>query len=835
MPENESESTNFMLHDMSYMSDNEPMIRSTTTSPNKRAKTQFLWSRLIYDKSEYGKLNVTERPNLKILSAIKDMNADLLLEDMSEAAMRSCMSELDRLYNSLIGGGGKRMVIYEQHSFKDAAGSVPGYGGCEQFGRAYSNSNLQYIKAKILNTLYKTSHVDVDIVCSYSTMLWNALGDESMEWMKYYAENPDRVYEKFHEEDGISRDKIKTAICAMIGSHPRKPNSYGLDEDRDHDIVRKLGENAFIDGFYRDLCKATIKMKQLYPDFVRVIEAHCVSKRKSDMSSGIAMTLLAGDMEHAVMRTVIEKLCGDKRENIVWKFDGVLMDKFHLGDDWEATSAELSSLVLEKHGIKVKFCIKSPSSKSYPIALPPEELVEDANGYGAWKLEFETKFFRLNDPPVFCQFRDDGSIMDLNMIQFRHNTMEQPDEYIKQWLSDKYKRAYERKDFAPPPLETSRGSYNTWPGMAYDDLDVVVPDDFSLDMYKKHVHLLMGSNDEYADYFHKLIAIKLQQPGYQWRVMPFVRSTPGVGKDVFFSFLERLFGKVNCVRVGRLSDILDKSSHLMDSKILVCFSEVEYQDNQRLNEQLKNAITSEDMVVKKKYVNEYSIRSVACFMAFSNNFGAFQIPADDRRFFCVTADGTYANDPDYHVPLIEYLTKPETVKAVGNWYMSMDLSGFDPSGNRPVTETFREMASSSLSIMDFMIRKNMPLWLANAKAQVDPGYKVINDIILQIPVAIFWDDFQQICAEFKFQNSDSRNKMVLLGTRMLGESVARMKRYRTSGLDSMKDVIIDHKSHGKRFKRVDIMGIQKYITEMLGEDQNDDGDNDDGMANGFHP
>lgn len=836
MPYVDDKSVNMMPYVLSCVTENELMIRSTTTSPNKRAKTQFLWSRLIFDKTEYGKLSVIERPNMKILSAIKDMNADLLLDDMSEAAMKTCMGELDRLYNSLVSGGGKRTAIYEQHSFKDAIAHVPGYGGCELFGRAYSNSNLQYIKAKVLNTIYKTSHVDVDITGSFSTMLWNALGDDSMEWMKYYVESPDRVYEKFQEEDGISRDKIKTAICSMIGSHPRKPNAYGLDEDRDSEIVRQLGENPFINGFYQDLCKATIKMRQLYPEFVRVIDAHCVLKHKADMSAGIAMTLLAGDMEHAVMRTVIDKLCGDKRENFVWKFDGVLVDKFCVGDDWEAAMADLSALVMEKYGIKVKFCIKHPTSRAYPIALPAEELVETNDGYGAWKLQFETEFFRLSDPPVFCQLRDDGSVMDLNAIQFKHNTMEQPDNYIKQWMSDKFKRAYTMKDFAPPPLEPLRGSYNTWAGLAYDNIDVVVPDDYSLDMYKKHVHLLMGSNDSYANYFHKLIAIKLQQPGYQWRVMPFVRSTPGVGKDVFFSFLERLFGRVNCVRVGRLSDILDKSSHLMDSKILVCFSEVEYQDNQRLNEQLKNAITSEDIVVKKKYVNEYSIRSVACFMAFSNNFGAFQIPADDRRFFCVTADGVHANDPAYHMPLIEYLSKPETVKAVGNWYMSMDVSNFNPSGERPMTETFQEMASSSLSIMDIMIRKNMAIWMANARSAVCPGYKIINETVLQVPVKIFWDDFQQLCTEFKLQNADSRQKIVQLGSRMLGESVARMKRFKTQELDSMFDVMVTYRSHGSTFKRMDIAAMQKYITEMLGEDQDDTSNGgEDGMAEGFVP
>lgn len=814
----------------------EPMIRSSPVRNYKRQKTQLSWRRFIDDDAEYSTIRVHEKPNMKILAAIKNMSSDLLLEDMDEEKMRNTLGELDRLYTSISNGGGKRVAEYQQNDMRDAIQQMERYGGSRRIGRAYTSSNLQRLRSKVLNTLYKTTHVELDIVSCFTTMLWNAFGDDTMGWMKGYCQTPDVVYDDFLENFSIKKEDVKLAVCSLIGAHPRKPVTYGLDEG-ETDKIDAFRAHPFIRGFYLDLQSAAIKMRSEYPEFMEMMRIYSEMRGKGDMHEGVAFTIMCGDMEHAVMRTVISHLQSNSPlDNFVWKFDGIVIDKAHLPGDKDQFISDMRRLVKEKHGLDVQFKIKQLEDKSYPICLPDSDMLEDSSEYGRWKQEFEVSYFRLDYPSCFCQIAPDGSLWDLNMIQFRHNTSEHPQEFVKQWINDKFKRKYISKDFSPPPLAPVPGSFNTWSGLGVDKINVDVPEDYDIGPYMKHVKLLMGDNEEYADYFHKLIAIKIQKPGFLWRVMPFIRSTPGVGKDIFFTFITKIFGSVNCLRVGRVSEVMDKGSHLLDSKLLICFSETEFQDNCRVHEQLKNIITSEELLVKKKYVNEYTIRSVACFMAFSNNFGAFQIPADDRRFFAVTADGTFANDPRYHVPLIEYLSKPETVKAVARWYKEVDLSSFDPSGDRPMTETFMEMAASSLSVFDIMLRKNFAIWVSNGRASQMYGYQVINDVILQIPSSVIWDDFLQTCMEMKIPNMESKSKAIQFGTRLLSEANARMQRFKTKELESMKNVIVDYKfgRDRKRMKKIDIAGMQKYITEMLGENDMDEGE-DDGMADGFVP
>lgn len=818
-----------------YAEPSSAMFRSSPVNDSKRMRREFVWQRFLSNASEFEKLSVPEMPNLKVVSAIKDMSMDLFLEDITEETMRRQISLLDRFYERVSSRHGSSICFYQQKQLEVDVATGEAYSGVRYIGRAYSNGPSQLICSKILNTIYKGTHVELDIVCSYSTMLWNAFGDASMDALREYATSQDVVYDGFQREYGISKKEVKVMVNAVIASMPKLPELYGCEIDN-METVRVFSEHQFVKDLHSDLKIVVAKMKDMYPGYWNLMRHWCASRDKLEGAEGVALCMFAGDMEHSVMRAVIKELYGNKPENIVWKYDGVLVDKSKITSEPDVFLGNLSTAVKSKLDIHVRFALKDISFNSYPVCLPMSELAEDGSEYGRWKRDFEKTFFRVVDPPVYCMIRDDGSIMDMNDCQFKHNTMEQPQELIKQWKADPDKRMYKMKDFCPPPLVCHHSKYNTWTGLAYAKMEnVEVPVDYDLEPYMKHVKLLMGNNDDHASYFHKLIAVKIQNPGYMWRVMPFIRSTPGVGKDVFFSFMEKMFGEVNCLRVGRVSEVMDKATHLLESKLLVCFSETEFQDNCKTVEVLKNAITLEKITVQKKYVNQYEIRNLACFMAFSNNFGAFQIPADDRRFFAVTADGQFANDGDYHQPLIKYLNDPKTIKAVGLWYERMDVTAFDSSKERPVTETFKEMASSSMSIMDMMIKSKLDLWIRNANfSSALTGCQLENETILRIPAKLFWDDFVQTCEENKVANCDVRNRMIKFGSRMLGESNARMKRYKT--VDVQSDVIKSYSSHSRRFYKIDVPGLRKYITEMLStEHDEEDEDINDGLAHGFNP
>jgi len=782
---------------------------SSPMNDYKRQKTEFMWRRLQKPSLRFKPLAVKETPDLIVLKMMLDMNRD-------DPAVARNLDRMQTYHDHMMRSGGSRVVRYEQATLGGNVDDI-GYEGDTAVGRAFTSSPLNQLPRRVLNTMFKRTHVEIDLKASYPTMLAKVFEGAELTALKVYANDSKGVFDGF-ESQGVRRELVKQMVMTTICSFPSKPVSFGIDLD-EVEACRVFDGHPFVESLRADLGRMSKYMKEHYKEFYGMVSEHCRAKGKSGTEDGTAFSYIAGDVEHSVMRCVIDKVYGDKIEDMVWLYDGIIVRQSVMDDQQrEEFCASLSRHVRDKLGLDVSFGIKDLQSNSLPISISNQEMRE-LTGYAAWKREFERKWFRLTNPPVYCMILPDGTVLDHTDVAFKHNTMEENSDMIKMWKADPGKRAYLCKDFAPFPCVPIKNSYNTWPGFAAEKI-VDVPVDYDLGPYLRHVKLLMGNKDEYADYFNKLMALKIQQPGSLWRVMPFIRSTPGVGKDLWFDFIMRIMGPALTCKVPKVGDVMEKSTHLIESKVLICFNEVEFNDSSRYMDVLKDAITSDRITVKKKYVNDYTLRSCASIMAFSNNFGAFSIPVDDRRFFPVTADGALANNKEYFDVLRPYLDKEETVAAVYQYYKTLDINDFDPSGHRPITDTFKEMSISNISLFDTLLKKGFHLWLERARSlgsQAD--MRIENEVVLKVPVNMIWDDFQQVAMEAKINKSDSRNAMIHFGSRLMSEAIERIQRFKS--LETWDKAIVSYTSHGKRYKRFDIVAVQRYITEML-DGQDDD-------------
>lgn len=768
------------------------MNASCPQMTSQRPRLPFSWHRLTSrNASSFPALKSTITINTSILTMLLDMNRD-------EACVARNAAKIEALAQEAT-----KTLVYKQ---KDV------FGGWIA-GRAYTSNQLAWLPRRITNTLLKLSHQELDITACMPTILAGAFSHCCLTSLREFASSPDSIFRQFHEQ-GVDRSKVKLCINALIGSYPNFTGDYGLGPE-EIEAQRVLGSSEFVANLKRDLVRIDNELTASYPEFVT--DGLAAGKTK-----GALLCLFAQDIEHAIMRSVIKKVCGDEPTDILWLFDGVLLphDKLDSLD-----MDELSNHVRAKIGLDVRFATKSLSANSIGISLSNSELSgtgEDA-AYQAWKKRIEKEYFVMINPPTYCWVQTEGigrnCIVEMCDSKLKIAMGGENQEFVKRWKIDPHRRVYICRDFAPPPLVCSSKVYNLWTGIAAEKL----PENeeaVDISLYLAHVHLLCGSDDEYANYFHKLIAYKVQFPGYIWRVMPFIRSTQGVGKDLFFDFLVRIFGESNSLKLTRFGDLLDKATHLAEGKLMVCFSETEFSDSSKFMDKLKNMITSQQFTVQKKYVNDYEIRACACFIAFSNNFGAIPIQPDDRRFFVLTADGKYAQNAEYFSPLIEWMSSPASVRAVYDYYMGMDLSSFNPSAERPVTKAHKEMAQSRLCIMDMVIKRGFPLWMDIAKHNRGAeGYGISNDITLKIPRVRLWDDFQALARDLQINRCDSRKAMESMGTQSLAEACSRMKRFKT--VEAMSQVIEKYRSHGCNFYKFDIMAVRQYIEKMIGEEERD--------------
>lgn len=713
-------------------------------------------------------------------------------------AIHSKVDQLEAYARLARANGGKQKALYQQGDMSIYA--PPEYKGSTFLGRSYPGATATFFPKRVLSTLYHETHQELDMTCSFATALVGVFRDLAIPCLKDYVKNTAAVLRILEEETGWGKRDVKKFIIKSICSHPRVPSDDKLVE---------ISRTRFSDRLQDDLKEISGFMKLHYHWFVKMIETKC--RQDSDLSKrdrlmGVCMHYLCADVENVIMREVLDHLtekCPSIRDNCVWKFDGLLIPKDVIGPD---ELHEIDQLVQTALGFRVRFAIK-PLDDPLPIVASTEE-IRSMNEYEEWKYKFEKKWFVLSQPPTYCYVCDDGTIQDVSDVGFKHITMAEDKDMIKQWKSDPDKRSYVKRVHRPPPLEIDDSVYyNIYRGMAAESFPV--PDEpVDLKLYMDHVDLLMGHCEESASYMHKLLAYKFQNPGFIWRVMVFIRSIQGVGKDLWLTFLQDIMGHSNTLAVTRVGDVCDKTSHLLEGRLLVGFSEMDAMDNQENVEELKKMITSTEILVRRKYAVEYMIRSCACFIGFSNNYNAVKIGADDRRFFCVTASGDYANDPEYHVPLVQYFQDRKVQRAVYDYYMSMDITGFDPSGERVTTETMKEMRDASMGIVDIILKKEFAVWehiAAHGDSQ-DYSFRSVNKEHLRVSRQALLKSFRDAAEAMKFKDADSDLKMARLSARFHREASSRVEKFGKG-----RKVMVEGKSNGMKYVMFDRAAYTEYI------------------------
>lgn len=775
----------------------------------------FLWRRFT-DLNEYmGSVGVYEKPNTQLMKMVVDHYTD-------EPEVVEVSEQLMTKRQHVIDGDGQQYQEYKQKDLKTFA--PEGYRGSTAIGRSYTNSLFQRLPARILNTVYKGTHVGVDMSSSFSTMLATAFRDVELSFFNVYARTPQVIYDHFADL-GVGRALVKTFVNGSICAWPSSFNNEDISE------IAELSRDEMVMAMRDDLHEMSRLAWERYPKFMEMVKAKCCGESPDPRHvDGTGLFYLASDMEHSVMRVVIQHLFGGTQlSDVIWKYDGIVIPMYKIsGRRHEDVLQELETLVKSRLDIDVRFKIEDLGQKSFGICLAPEEREEDGDAYSRWKSKFERKFAVLKNPPVFMMFQHGGkSWVDLNKAGFEHVTATEPKEFIKQWHEDPSKRMYNGRDFVPPPLVIHDGYLNTYKGFNAADLPEVFDEDIGL--YMRHVDILVGNKNgehpDYAEYLHNLLAYKFQNPGLQWRVMPIILSAQGVGKDTWFDFVAEIIGEHNTVKGNGIFDFVEKKSGKLEGKLLCCFQEMgKRKVDKEWEEDLKTKITNKHLVLERKHVNEVIVTNVCCFIGFSNKQDAVMPGSDDRRFFIVTADSTYMQDTEYLYPLFAFFGNDRKKRAVYDFYMSRDVSKFDPSADRPRTETQRELVESNVSHVDLFLKTSMQTFKEGWRQQDETlpigrrDYSMSSGI-LTVTSKIVMDNWMEYAKANNFKNHENKNSMSQFFNRMLREQLMVTDKYKSEGVSKLVNNI---KRKRGNFYEFDCRGIQRYLDSIFSCSEEDD-------------
>jgi hypothetical protein len=763
----------------------------------QRSRTgTFNWARFRAINAPFKALAVREKPNVEIMKMLVDMYPD-------EDKVRNWSTRIMDKRRAIIEHGGEQIQEYDQKDLKVFAPEE--YRGTTKISRAYTQSLLPQLPSTILNTIYKETHMEIDMKSAFTSMLTQLFSDLDTPTMKVYTQNPDAVYSRMRRDLGMEKPMAKRVINAIICSYPN------VAEDPNVGNWAEIGRNDLITAMKFEVSLWAKEIQNRYPEFYEMVSNKCDAEGKTQHIDGTALFYAASDMEHSVMREAIKFLARNGLD-IVWKYDGVLVPMRNLtGKTQEQWMRELKEHVKEKTLLDVEFGIKSLHENSYGICFGPDEDAGGLTPYQRWKTTFERTFARCSNPPCFMMFAKNGkNFTDLKKCEFEHNTMEQNKAFVKQWLEDADKRMYVSRDFVPPPLQIGEGYLNLYHGIAAAGM---LPNEEPVDIsrYLKHVHLLMGSNDANADYMHKLIAQKIQKPGLKWRVMPIIQSVQGVGKDIWFDFLADMFGAYQCLKVDGIHKLVATNSGQMEGKLLCCLQEMGFKDTRDYEEYLKALITNQTIQLEQKYIKTFHVTNVVDFIGFTNNFGAVNVDQGDRRYFIVVADSTHAQDAAYMQPLIAFFHDDRNKRAVYDFYMGMDLSAFDSSADRPITDEHKEAASSNISIIDRFLQHSIPLWKQRSH-EGDPDIKMMPHDTMRIKNATLYADFIDYAKEMGTKNADNRVSMEKFFNKMNRELGGRSHAHVTEGHEKL---IVKSKWWRNRGFDLDLKGLQAYLTKTF--------------------
>lgn len=766
------------------------MLSSSSTS-------KPVWARLLNAPSSIKPLTITMKPNQMMIRNILENYPDHeLVRD--EESRRHLVSFQKRACK----GMGVIKTKVEQRSFRPWVNSD--YFGSMEIGRGYTD--VVKINRMFRNTIYRHTHYELDISNCWATALHSFLGGESTENLEAWVNRRQQVAESMREMYGVSMATMKKAISATICSYPNI--SMGIQHDIPFDEAARIKGSDFYKGFVADLGVCFENLKREYPGFVRVITKYVGHRDEKRAVEGQCLMYFAQDVEYAVMNDLMQNELGTR--DVFYNYDSVIFPMNRIEGHRDEFVYGIEQRVKEKYGLQFKFAFKDMAAPSFALALSADEIGDSS--YAAFKIKFEQEFCVINNPAGFLRHLPSGDYQVLNKDKFGIVSLSYNQDHVAMWRKDVTKRTVEGMRLVVPPGEVPDNYINLYEGLAASRLEQVPGHEVDglIRRFKEHVFKLVGNNEEYADFNYKLLAHKVQNPAAVPRVMVVFRSLQGTGKDIFFSFLERIFGKEYVAKPTKFGDIFNRGNCHLENKLIATISEADFKDNEQHMAHIKNLVTGDSLVSKVLYQDERIVPNMCMVYAATNNFTAFNPSRDDRRMAIFTCDASHANQAAYFDPLIEDLNNPKVIRAIYQDLMEVDVSEFNPSAARPITEAFTELVQVNPMHCERFLIKFFPVWKSRSECGSN-DFKMANGD-LRVLSGVVYDDWEQYVQENKIdQGSKMKNTRFL--EKLLSENSSAMDKFKSDPTSATKPISL-YRSHGKRFKMFQVDVVERWMADI---------------------
>ncbi|MBR1149478.1 primase-helicase family protein [Bradyrhizobium sp. JYMT SZCCT0428] len=211
-------------------------------------------------------------------------------------------------------------------------------------------------------------------------------------------------------------------------------------------------------------------------------------------------------------------------------------------------------------------------------------------------------------------------------------------------------------------------------------------------IWLSHFSLLIP-DDAHCAWFIQYLAHSVQKPSVKIKSAVMIQSEPGIGKGVVAALLKRLFGDHN-VR-ERFGGIINERWQASCGNVqILVLDELDIAEKAGSNQRIKRWISEEKVEVERKGVDEFEVRTPRALFIYTNLDRPLVIDRRDRRLFIVKVDAQRRSS-DYYDQLWTEGLSDSVVAAVKHFLLSVDLSGFKPDAEPPMTEAKLDLEALS--------------------------------------------------------------------------------------------------------------------------------------------
>jgi len=374
--------------------------------------------------------------------------------------------------------------------------------------------------------------------------------------------------------------------------------------------------------------------------------------------------------------------------------------------------------------------------------------------------------------------------------------------FTSRWIEDPRRHAYKRTDFYPPPRTTPRGVYNSFTPFVIEDTPSP-DDDGDCHEMLEHIRSLVNYDEDSARYVLAWLAHLVQQPGIKPGVALVLKSEEGAGKSSFFEKLGHiLLGSRYFLQTEDIDKIVGRFSMIRD-RLLVCKDEMAGKDGYANVEALKHLITETEVTIEKKGVDGEIIKNYSRLVFFTNNDTPLKISESDRRYAVFEASKKYIGNVDYFNTLHKKLSDKVYMRRFYDALMSLDISDWHPSRDRPQTEIYKDMKMANISPVKRFMRQYIEeiTWVDTDGASSTGGTTHDNPRTTELTIepASLFKEFGKWCSRTR------------IGLGSNGEAVISQTKFGRQ-IKSI-DGVVQAKKAGRRIYTIDTTRVISSIPE----------------------